>query len=79
MCHSLANLEDHHFKFPQHRRPGDIHVHFLGTSKLSFQHRDWQYQNGDVVEVTFAGLGAALSNPVQRSEPDQSPLRVEIA
>src|SRR5438309_843086 len=39
MSHALANLEDHHFKFPQHRQPGDIHVHFFGTSKLSFQGR----------------------------------------
>ena len=29
MCHSLANLEHHHFKFESHRRPGDLHVHFL--------------------------------------------------
>jgi hypothetical protein len=77
MCHSLANLEDHHFKFPQHRHPGDVHVHFLGTSKLSFQHRQWQYRTGDVVEVTFAGLGAPLRNPVRREEPDEKPWTVE--
>jgi hypothetical protein len=79
MCHSLANLEDHHFKFPQHRRPGDLHVHFFGTSKLSFRHRDWQYQTGDVVEVSFPVLGAPLRNPVRRLEPSAAPVVVDLA
>ncbi|MCA9012310.1 MAG: sugar transporter, partial [Planctomycetaceae bacterium] len=46
MCHSLANCEDHHFKYPQHRIAGDVHLHFFGTSKLSFGQRDWKYQEG---------------------------------
>jgi hypothetical protein len=79
MCHSLANLEDHLFKFPQHRRPGDVHVHFFGTSKLSYPGRNWKYQTGDVVEVSFAGLGAPLRNPVHRHEFDSRPIRVESA
>jgi hypothetical protein len=79
MCHSLANIEDHHFKFPEHRRAGDIHVHFFGTSKLSFQHREWRFQTGDVVEVTFDGLGAPLRNPVRREEPDSGRVHVELA
>src|SRR5262249_25737302 len=79
MCHSLANLEDHHFKFPQHRQPGDIHVHFFGTSKLSFKERTWTYETGDVVEVSFEGLGAPLCNPVQRLPRPDEPVRVEQA
>lgn len=79
MSHSLANLEDHHFKFPQHRCPGDVHVHFLGTSKLSFKHRDWKYRTGDVIEVAFEGMGAPLRNPVQCAEPSAVPVRVEPA
>ena len=35
MSHSLANLERHHFKYAAFRRPGDVHVHFLGTATLS--------------------------------------------
>src|SRR3954471_21043779 len=35
MCHSLANLEHHHFKFAGHRRPGSVHVHFFGADVLS--------------------------------------------
>jgi hypothetical protein len=77
MSHTLANLEDHHFKFPQHRQPGDLHVHFFGTSKLSFQHRNWTYQSGDRIEVAFNGLGAPLVNPVRRVEPSDTPVRVE--
>jgi hypothetical protein len=79
MCHSLANLENHHFKFPQHRQPGDIHVHYFGTSKLSFQHRDWKYQTGDIIEVSFDGLGPPLRNPVQRCEASAVPVAVELA
>ena len=36
MCHSLANLEFHHFKYAAHRTPGDAHLHFFGTATLSF-------------------------------------------
>jgi hypothetical protein len=79
MCHSLANLEDHHFKFPQHRQPGDVHVHFLGTMKLSYGHRDWQYQSGDVIEISFAGMGEPLRNPVRRMQPDDRPVTVQSA
>jgi hypothetical protein len=78
MCHSLANLEHHLFKFPQHRQPGDIHVHFFGTSKLSFQHRQWSYQTGDLIEVSFEGLGPPLQNPVQRCEASDTPVTVEF-
>lgn len=77
MCHSLANLEDHHFKYPQHRKPGDIHVHFFGTSKLSFQHRQWKYDNGDEIEVAFDGFGAPLRNQVRRQPPSEAPVTVE--
>jgi len=60
MCHSLANCEDHHFKYPQHRVPGDVHVHFFGTSKLSFGTREWKYRAGDVVRVSAESVSAAL-------------------
>jgi hypothetical protein len=36
MCHSLQNIEHHHFKFETHRRPGDVHVHYFGACALSF-------------------------------------------
>jgi hypothetical protein len=62
MCHSLANLEQHHFKFATHRRPGDVHVHYFGACALSFGD-GVQLADGDVMEISFAGFGRALRNP----------------
>ncbi len=64
MCHSLANLEHHHFKFEQHRRPGDIHVHFFGADAFSFG-EGVRLENGDVMQVQFEGFGRPLRNPVR--------------
>src|SRR5690606_11013986 len=36
MCHSLENIEHHHFKYEAHRRPGDVHVHYFGADAFSF-------------------------------------------
>jgi hypothetical protein len=63
MCHSLENIEHHHFKFGAHRRPGDIHVHFFGTDSLSFAD-GIQLADGDVMQVVFEGFGRPLRNPV---------------
>lgn len=80
MCHSLANCEDHHFKYPQHRVPGDVHVHFFGTSKLSFGTREWKYQAGDVVTVSGDGLGEPLRVTVANAAAEAAdPVRVERA
>ena len=64
MCHTVANLEHHHFKYPAHRRPGDAHVHFLGADAFSFGDKV-QLQNGDVMEIELAGFGRALRNPIR--------------
>lgn len=63
MCHSLANLEYHHFKYPAHRRPGDVHLHFFGTATLSFAD-EVRAQPGDVFEIELPELGAPLANPL---------------
>ena len=63
MCHSLGNIEHHHFKFDVHRRPGDVHVHFLGADCLSFG-EGIELRNGDVMRVQFEGYGRALRNAV---------------
>ena len=67
MCHSLANMEHHHFKYEQHRVPGDVHVHFFGADAFSFGD-DVELQDGDVMQVAFEGFGRALRNPVRRAE-----------
>ena len=64
MSHSLGNLEHHHFKFALHRRPGDVHIHFLGAHSLSFG-QGIEVKDGDVMKISFNGFGRALCNPVQ--------------
>jgi hypothetical protein len=63
MCHSLQNVEHHHFKFETHRRPGDLHVHYFGACSLSFG-AGVELADGDVMEVQFEGFGRALRNPL---------------
>jgi len=72
MCHSLANLEHHHFKFDAHRRPGDVHVHYFGACSLSFG-AGIQLAEGDVMIVEFDGFGRALRNPL-RAAPGEAAL-----
>jgi hypothetical protein len=64
MCHSLQNIEHHHFKFEAHRHPGDVHVHFFGTAALSFGD-GVRLQDGDVMQVTVGSFGRPLRNPVR--------------
>jgi hypothetical protein len=64
MSHSLANLEHHQFKYEQHRRPGDMHVHFFGADHFSFRDRV-RLEDGDVMAVSFDGFGRPLRNPLK--------------
>jgi hypothetical protein len=64
MCHSLANIEHHHFKFEGHRRPGDLHVHFLGAHSLSFG-GGLELLDQDIMSIRFDGFGRALRNPLR--------------
>jgi hypothetical protein len=75
MCHSLANIEHHHFKFETHRRPGDVHVHFFGACSLSFG-AGVRLADGDVMEVGFEGYGRALRNPLRFDDRLESPMAV---
>lgn len=63
MCHSIANLEAHHFKYPLFRRPGDVHVHCFGTATLSFSD-GLRIAEGDVMEIEVADFGRPLRNPL---------------
>jgi hypothetical protein len=74
MCHSLRNLEHHHFKFALHRRPGDVHIHFLGAHSLSFGHVE--LKEGDTIEIEFQGFGRPLRNPVHVAPGPDSPIEV---
>jgi len=66
MCHSLANIEHHHFKFEFHRRPGDLHIHFFGADAFSFGD-GVRLEDGDVMQVRFEGFGRVLRNPLRRA------------
>jgi hypothetical protein len=73
MCHSLQNIEHHQFKFEQHRRPGDVHVHFFGTDSLSFSDQI-RLCDGDIMQISAEGFGRPLRNQV-RVEKAKDPLR----
>ena len=76
MCHSLRNLEHHHFKFEAHRRPGDLHVHFFGTDCLSFG-EGIRLEDGDVMQVSFEGFGRPLRNPVHVAKSGSTLIEVD--
>jgi hypothetical protein len=63
MSHSIANLEHHHFKYAQFRRPGDVHVHFFGTATLSFSD-GIRTQPGDIFEVEADAFHLPVRNPL---------------
>jgi hypothetical protein len=66
MSHSLANLEAHHFKYAQFRRPGDIHIHFFGTATLSYAD-GVRTREGDAFEIEAAPFTLPLRNPLVRA------------
>lgn len=75
MCHSLQNIEHHHFKYEAHRRPGDVHVHFFGTDCLSFGD-GIRLQAGDVMQVAAEGFGRPLRNSVRVTGTNPSLIEV---
>ncbi len=75
MTHTLANLEDHYFKYPQFRIPGDVHIHFFGTMKLSYENRD-RFCNGDKIEIMFSNMGSSLINYVRKLPYNTDPIQV---
>jgi hypothetical protein len=69
MSHSIANLEHHHFKYEDHRHPGDVHIHFFGADAFSFG-AGVKLMDGDLMEVSWPTLGRPLRNSIQfDSEP----------
>lgn len=63
MCHSLSNLEYHHFKYAQFLRPGDVHVHYFGTATLSFAD-GIRTRPGDRFQISLEAFGAPLENGI---------------
>jgi hypothetical protein len=75
MCHSLVNLEHHHFKHAEHRRPGDVHVHYFGADMFSFKDR-LRLEDSDVMQVSFEGFGRPLRNPIRLDRAAQQLISV---
>ena len=63
MSHSLANLEYHHFKYHQHRIPGQLHIHFFGASAFSFG-ENVKLEHLDEMHISFQNMGRPLVNPI---------------
>jgi hypothetical protein len=76
MSHSVANLEHHHFKYPIHRQPGDVHVHFFGADAFSFG-EGIALEAGDLMEVSFPDLGRPLQNflTIEKKPPTLATVR----
>jgi hypothetical protein len=68
MSHTIANLEQHHFKYEGFRRPGDAHVHFFGTATLSFS-AGVTTQAGDIFELEADAFLLPLRNPLGAAPP----------
>ena len=64
MAHSLANLEYHHFKYKDHRQPGQAHIHFFGADAFSFGN-GIKLETGDEMHVYWEGMGRPLVNSIQ--------------
>jgi hypothetical protein len=77
MCHSLANLEHHHFKYAEHRRPGDLHIHFFGADMFSFKDR-LRLEDGDVMSISFEGFGRPLRNPIRIDSSESEVVNVNV-
>lgn len=71
MCHTVANLEHHHFKYDAHRRPGDAHIYFFGTDAFSFGDKV-RLEDGDVMEIEMSGFGRPLRNPIRIDRSKQT-------
>jgi hypothetical protein len=75
MCHSLANIEHHHFKYEAHRQPGDAHVHFLGAGAFSFG-EGIALEDGDEMIIEWNGYGRPLRNRIEVAKLQPAVVRV---
>jgi len=78
MCHAISNLEHHHFKYAQFRRPGDVHVHFMGAAVLSFS-AGIRAQTGDVFRVEAVEFGKPLENTLGMEDAPDSSLAPDLS
>jgi hypothetical protein len=65
MSHNVRNLEYHHFKYDIFRQPGDVHIHFFGTSVLSFSDQVVT-QDGDTFHIEADAFSYPLINGLNK-------------
>ncbi|MBL8205286.1 MAG: FAH family protein [Blastocatellia bacterium] len=75
MCHTIANLEHHHFKYANFRRPGDVHVHYFGAAVLSCL-SGIVAEPGDVFEIAATLFGKPLRNSLVSGTEEKAPIYV---
>ncbi|HEX4949911.1 MAG TPA: AraD1 family protein [Blastocatellia bacterium] len=77
MSHTIANLEHHHFKYAQFRRPSDVHVHYFGAAVLSCL-SGIVAEPGDRFEIEALGFGKPLRNSLVASIKDDTLVGVAV-
>ena len=75
MCHSIANLEHHHFKYRDFRQPGDVHIHFFGAATGSFTGKV-ETKSGDLFEIESPQFGRPLRNVLGNASKAHAPVTV---
>ena len=65
MCHSIANLERHHFKYRAFCAAGTAHAHFFGTATLSFAD-GVVARDGDEFVIRSGQFGLPLVNRLRK-------------
>jgi len=75
MCHSISNLEHHHFKYKGFTRPGDVHIHFFGAATGSFT-KQVEAQPGDVFEIESPTFGSPLRNTLAKDLTPEETVKI---
>jgi hypothetical protein len=77
MSHTIANLEHHHFKYTNFRRPGDVHVHYFGAAVLSCL-SGIVTEPGDRFEIEALLFGKSLRNILLASAAGNQLVQVRV-
>lgn len=75
MAQSLENLEYHHFKYANHRVPGQVHIHYFGTGAFSYGD-GIKLKQGDEMIVDWPKMGKALVNKIVESDSHEKQIAV---
>ncbi|MCW5516487.1 AraD1 family protein [Muriicola sp. Z0-33] len=75
MAHSLDNLEYHHFKYANHRVPGQGHIHFYGADAFSFG-AQFNLLAGDIMQVGWEAMGRPLRNKLLKEPPADKDIEI---